>query len=154
MWWSDGNGSQQQGSLCLWPLSHHLRLWGKVKTQRHMSSKMCLSLINPCLSELEVFVSELNAFNPDTSVVAIDRAFCHTCLLFFLSLYFITYWLTSWVLQVHKSPSFKRLLCVQTKSTGKDWYLNHRNKELHLSSFSFICKSEASKDSVIMMKLT
>ena len=28
---------------------------------------------------------------------------------FFLFLYFITYWLTSWVLQVHKSPSFKKL---------------------------------------------
>lgn len=60
---------------------------GQVKMQRHMQSKMCLSLINQCLSELEVLVSELNAFNPGMSVIAIDQVFCHTCLLFFLFLF-------------------------------------------------------------------
>lgn len=60
---------------------------GEVKTQRHVQSEMCLSLINQCLSELEVFVSELNAFNPDVSVIAIDQPVCHTCLLFFLFLF-------------------------------------------------------------------
>lgn len=72
------------------------------------------------------------------------------------SLYFITYWLTSWVLQVHKSPSFKRLLgfwVCRLSVLEKIWYLKHSNKELHLPSFSFICKkSKASNDSVIMMK--
>lgn len=57
---------------------------------------------------------EPSALNPGMSVIAIDQAFCHTCMLSFRAsffpLYFITYWLTSWVLQVHKSHSFKRVL--------------------------------------------
>lgn len=56
------------------------------------------------------------------------------------SLYFITYWLTSWVLQVHKSPSFKRLLgfwVCRLRVLEKIWYLNHSNKELHLPSASY-----------------
>lgn len=60
----------------------------EVNAQRGcMQSEMCLSLINQCLSELEVLVSELNAFNPGMSVIAIDQAFRHTCLLFFLFLF-------------------------------------------------------------------
>lgn len=65
----------------------HTTCDSEVKAQSHMQSEMCLSLIHQCLSELEVLVSELNAFNPGVSVIAIDQAFCHTCLLFFLFLF-------------------------------------------------------------------
>lgn len=56
---------------------------GEVKMQGDKQSEVCVSLISQCLSELEAFVSELNAFNPGRPVIAIDQTFCHTCLLFF-----------------------------------------------------------------------
>lgn len=71
------------------------------------------------------------------------------------SLYFITYWLTSWALQVHKSPSFERFLafcvCVEWEYYWKRLILESQPQRTS-SSFGFICKSEASKDGVIMMK--
>lgn len=57
------------------------------KQQKHVQSEMCRPLTNRCLSELEVLVSELNAFNLGVSVIAIDHALCHTCLLVFLFLF-------------------------------------------------------------------
>lgn len=84
--------------------------FGEVKMQRHMQSEMSLThqsvfiRIGGLSKWTECFQSRhvSNCHRP--SVLSHLSAFLS------FSLYFITYWLTSWVLQVHKSPSFKRLL--------------------------------------------
>lgn len=71
-----------------------------------------------------------------------------------LSLYFITYWLTSWVLQVHKSHSFNRLLgfCVcRLRLLEKiDTRITVTKNFIFPPSVSYA--RVISKDSVIMMK--
>lgn len=128
---------------------------GEVKMQGDKQSEMCLSLINQCLSELEVLVSELNAFNPDRPVIAIDQAFCHTCLLFFLFLFTSLH--IDWLLGFYKFINhlllrgFLPFVCVEWEN-WKRLILESLQQRIHLPSFRFICKSEASKDRVIMMK--
>lgn len=101
--------------------THHLWLRRR-KTQKHVQSEMCLSLINQCLSELEVLASELNAFNPGMSVIAIDQAFCHTCLLFFLFLFTSLHidWLGFYKFINHLLlRGFLAFVCVDLRVLGK-----------------------------------
>lgn len=79
---------------------------------------------------------ESRVLSIQVSDIAIDQApVTPACFPFrrsFFPPYFITYWLTSWVLQVHQSHSFKRVLsfCVCVESPGKDWYCNLHNRVL------------------------